>query len=215
MSQNNFISIIIADDHELIRHGIRRVLSCEQDMRVVGEASNAAELMDILKKVQCSVLILDISMPGRNGIEVLKDIHTRYPHIKVLVLSIYPEEQYALRALKLGASGYLTKEVTAETLVFAIRKIANGKKFITESIAESLAEYLTEGDEKNPHQKLSDREFEIIKMLASGKSVSEIAHELFINAKTVSTYRRRILAKLHLKNNAEIVRYCLEHHLID
>ncbi len=215
MPTSTTIHIVIADDHEIIRRGLRQLLSAEGGFRVVGEASNAAELLELLKKTRCDVLLLDISMPGRSGIEVLKDLHRFFPSVKVLVLSIFPEDQYALRAMKLGASGYLTKETAGDTLIHAIRKVASGKKYITETIAENMALHLTEKETEKPHECLSEREFEVMKMLASGKGVSQIASELFIHVKTVSTYKKRILEKLNLKNNAELVRYCMEHHLID
>ncbi len=214
MQHGNTINIIIADDHEIIRRGLKQVLSSEDDMRVVGEASNTAELMDVLKKNRCSVLLLDISMPGRSGLEVLADIRGFYPAMKVLVLSIYSEDMYALRALKCGADGYLTKDTASDNLVHAIRKIASGKKYISDSVAERLAIQLERGEIENPHERLSAREYEVMKMLAHGKRASQIASELFINVKTVSTYRKRILEKLNVKTNAELVRYCIEHHII-
>ncbi len=215
MPEATTINIVIADDHEIIRRGLKQLLSSEEDFRVVGEASNAAVLLELLKKIRCDVLLLDISMPGRSGIEVLKDLHRFFPSVRVLVLSIFLEDQYALRAIKLGACGYLTKETAADKLIHAIRKVAAGKKFITETLAENMALHLAEKEAEKPHECLSEREFEVMKMLASGKSVSQIAGELFIHIKTVSTYRKRILEKLHLKNNVELVRYCMEHHLID
>lgn len=209
------INIVIADDHEIIRRGLKQILSAEEDICVVGEASNVVELMDVLRKVRCTVLLLDISMPGRNGIEVLKDLHRLFPAVKVLMLSIYPEDQYALRAIKLGASGYLTKETAADKLVHAIRKISCGKKYITDTVAEKLAQHLAEGEIEKPHELLSEREFEVMKLLASGKSISQIAGELFINVKTVSTYRKRIMEKMNIKNTSELVRYCIEHRLVE
>ena len=210
------INILIADDHSLIREGFKKILFREDDLTVMGEAGNAAEIMDILGKNPCDVIVLDISMPGKTGLDILGDIRIQYPNVKILILSMHSEEHYALRALKGGALGYLTKESAPDELITAIRKIHSGRMYISEAVAEQLA-YNIGGKkkEKLPHEDLSDREFQVMQMLASGKSIAEISDRLAISNSTVSTYRQRVMEKLNLKNTSELILYAIENHLID
>jgi len=210
------INILIADDHSLIREGFKKILSREDDLAVVGEAGNAAGIMDILSKNICDVIVLDISMPGKTGLDILSDIRIQYPNVKILILSMHSEEHYALRALKGGALGYLTKESAPDELITAIRKIHNGRMYISEVVAEQLA-YNIGGKKKEKllHEDLSDREFQVIQMLASGKSITDISARLSISSSTVSTYRQRIMEKLHLTNTSELILYAIENHLMD
>jgi DNA-binding NarL/FixJ family response regulator len=209
------LRICIADDHVIVRKGIRQILSETEDLVVSKEASTGVEVLRAAEGGECDVILLDISMPGRSGLEVLKDLRTLFPKIPVLILSIYPEEQYAVRALRTGAAGYLTKDSAPEELIAAIRKIAEGKKYVSLSLAEKLASYL-ESDAGRPlHEAMSNREFSVLCMIGSGKSVSQIAEELHLSVKTIATYRSRILAKLGVKGNAEIMRYALRNRLVE
>jgi two-component system invasion response regulator UvrY len=209
------IKILIADDHPIVRQGFKQVLSETADMVVAEEAGNGQEVLDLVAKKDYDVILLDISMPGKSGLEVLKELKTTNQKIPVLILSIYPEEQYAIRALKAGASGYLTKASAPEELIAAIRKVSRGGKYISSSLAEKLA-YALDGDaEKAPHEMLSDREYQILLQIASGKTVSDIAEEMHLSVKTVSTYRSRILDKMHLKNNAELTTYAIRNSLVE
>lgn len=207
------IKIIIADDHAIVRKGLRQIVSEQPDMTVI-EARNGQEVLNKLKKTAVDIVILDISMPGRNGIDVLKEIKGRYPKLPVLMLSTYPEDQYAVRALKAGASGYLTKDTATDELVLAIRKTVAGGKYISSYVADKLVSELTGDADKLPHELLSDREYEVLCMIGSGKTVSQIAQELFLSVKTISTYRTRILEKTGLKNNAELTLYVVQHGLL-
>ena len=209
------INVIIADDHEIIRRGLKQILGGESDISVVAEASSSEDLMDKLKKIRCHVVLLDISLPGRSGIDALKDIKKLYPQVGVLMLSMYSEKVYALRAIRDGAAGYLTKETASDELILAIKKVSAGEKYITPRVAEQLASAIETGGTSNLHENLSDREFEIFKLLAAGKTVSHIARELFLSVKTVNAHRQNILQKLHLKTTAEMVRYAIEHKLLD
>ncbi len=208
------IKVLIADDHPLIRHGLRNVISHSEDMIVVDEACNSNEVLSKVNK-DCDVIILDISMPGMSGLDVIKELKKDFPKITVLVLSAYSEEQYALRSLKSGASGYLTKEGAPKELIKAIKKVASGGKYISESIAEKLAFAIEDDSERAPHEKLSNREYEVMCMLATGKTGKDIAEELSLSEKTVGTYRARILEKMEVKNSAEIAYYALKHGLIE
>ncbi|MBI5471725.1 MAG: response regulator transcription factor [Ignavibacteriae bacterium] len=208
------IRILIADDHAIVRQGLKQVIADQNDMQLAGEASNGNEVLAFLEKHKVDVVVLDVTMPGRNGIEVLKDIHQRYPTLPVLVLSMHPEDQYALRALRAGASGYITKESAPTELVSAIRKVMRGRKYISESVADSMLGEISSERTKEPHELLSDREFEVLRMIASGKSLTEIAAELSLSIKTISTYRGRILDKMRLKNNAELTHYAISNKLI-
>ena len=209
------INILIADDHAIVRQGLKKILAEESDMKVLGEASSAEEILRVVKKEKCDVLLLDVTMPGKSGLDIIKDLKRLSPKMHILVLSMHPEAQFALRVLRAGGSGYLTKESAPEELVKAIRKTATGGKYVSAALAELLAT-LTEADiEKLPHERLSEREFQIMRMIGDGKSVSEIADQLMISIKTVSTYRSRVMDKMRLKSNAELARYTIEHHLIE
>ena len=205
--------ILIADDHTIVRKGLKQILSETTDMVVVDEAANGQEVIDKVEKKGCDVVLLDISMPGRNGLEVLKQLRVDHPRIAVLVLSMHPEEQYAVRALKAGASGYLTKESAPDELISAIRRAVQGKKYVSSSLAEKLALYLEDETKKPIHETLSDREYQVLCMIASGKTVGEIATELSLSVKTISTYRTRILEKMNMKTNAELIHYAIHHNL--
>ena len=206
------IRVCIADDHAVVRKGLRRILEETSDMVVSGEAGSGQELLDKVFKGPCDVALVDIAMPGRDGLETLKLLKKEKPALPVLVLSMYPEEQYAVRALKNGASGYLTKESAPDELITAIRRVSEGRKYVSASLAERLAEVLGDGGRK-PHERLSDREYQVLCMIGAGKTVSEIGSELSLSVKTISTYRTHILAKMNLKNNSEIMRYVLENAL--
>lgn len=209
------IRILIADDHPIVREGYKKILMSQPDMDVTGEAGNGQEVLDLIQKKDFDLILLDISMPGRSGLEILKELKGQKPHLPVMILSIYPEEQYAIRALKAGAAGYLTKASAPEELISAIRKVSRGGKYISSSLAEKLA-YELDGDaEKAPHETLSDREYQILLMIASGKTVSDIAEEMCLSVKTVSTYRSRILDKMKLKNNAELTTYAIRNKLVE
>ena len=204
------INILIADDHAVVRHGIRQIVAADREMTVVGEARNGADLLNLIGGSKVDVIVLDISMPGRNGLETLKDIKRQYPELPVIILSMYPEDQYAVRVLRSGAAGYMTKESAPEELVKAIRKAHLGGKYISPQVAELLAEYVETKTSGAPHKSLSDREFEVFSLLASGKTVGQIADELSLSVKTISTYRTRILEKMGMKTNAELTRYALD-----
>ena len=209
------ILVLIADDHAILRQGLRQILADAEDMTVVAEAANGVEVMQMIRSdYRFDVVLLDIAMPGRSGIEVLKQIKDEKPNLPVLVLSMHPEDQYAVRLLKAGAAGYLTKESAPELLVQAIRKVAAGKKYITPSVAELLADRLDSGNGPQ-HASLSDREFHILLQIAAGKTVSEIAAALSLSVKTVSTYRARVLDKMQMKNNAELTHYAIRNQLVD
>ncbi|MEE9401877.1 MAG: response regulator transcription factor [Desulfobacteria bacterium] len=208
------LRILIADDHAIVRQGLKQIVTETQDMVVAGEASNGQELLNKLKEEDYDVVVLDITMPGRNGVDVLRQLRSERPQLPVLMLSIHPEEQYALRALKAGASGYLTKESAPDELVAAIRKVSQGGKYVSSSLAEKLAFELETGHEQAPHEALSDREYQVMCMIASGKTVMEIAQELSLSEKTISTYRSRILEKMNMKNNAELTYYAIKNQLV-
>ncbi len=201
------IRVLVADDHAVVRRGVLQILADAPDIVVAGEASTGREVLQAVWKNNFDVLVLDIGMPDGGGLEVLKQLRTLKLDLQVLILSMYPEKQYAVRALKAGAAGYLTKESAPDELVTAIRKVAQGGKYVTRSLAEKLAAEVGREVEKEPHETLSDREYQVMRLLAAGKTVTEIAAELSLSAKTVSTYRARILKKLGLRNTAEIIRY--------
>jgi DNA-binding NarL/FixJ family response regulator len=206
------IRVLIADDHPIVRQGLRQILAETGDIEVKAEASAGQEALDIIRRHPLDAVVLDLSMPGTNGLDTLKQIKEERPLLPVLVLSIHPEDQYAVRALRAGASGYLTKSSAPEALVTAIRKLAEGGRFITPSLGEKLAESLLNPlDEKPLHETLSDREFEVFRLIAKGKTVGEAAQILFLSPKTVSTYRHRILEKTGLKTSAELIRYAVDH----
>jgi len=208
------LKILIADDHAIVRQGLKQIVTETADMIVAGEASNGQELLNKIQENDYDVVVLDITMPGRDGIDVLKQLRSERPELPILMLSIHPEEQYALRALKAGASGYLTKESAPDELVVAIRKVSRGGKYISSSLAEKLAFELESGREQAPHETLSDREYHVMCLIASGKTVTEIAQELSLSEKTISTYRSRILEKMKMKNNAELTYYAIKNQLV-
>lgn len=208
------IRILIADDHPIVRAGFKQVLSETPDMEVTDEAGNGQEAMACIRKKELDVVLLDISMPGRSGLEVLKELKEEQPKLPVLILSMYPEEQYAIRALRAGASGYLTKASAANELISAIRKVAEGGKYISATLGERLTEFLGTDMTRPPHELLSDREYQVMLMIASGKTVSSIAEDLCLSVKTISTYRTHILEKMRMKNNAEITFYAVQNGLV-
>jgi two-component system invasion response regulator UvrY len=209
------IKVLIADDHPIVRQGLQQILAGTADMEVTGEAVNAQDTLDQVRRGGWDVLVLDISMPDRSGFDILKDLKHEQPHLPVLVLSIHAEEQLAVRVLKAGASGYVTKENAPNELVKAIRKVVSGGRYVSQSLAESLAFGLDAAADRPPHELLSDREFQVMQLIASGKSLVEIAESLSLSAKTVSTYRTRLLEKLNLKSNAELMRYALDLGLVE
>jgi two-component system invasion response regulator UvrY len=207
------IKVLIVDDHPVVRRGLKQIIEDEPDMEVAGEAINAGECFSLVRKTDCTFVVLDITLPDRNGFDVLKQLKCEHPNLPVLILSVQPEDQYGLRFIKAGASGYLMKEGAPEELVKAIRKVNAGGKYISESLAEKMASHLDALD-KPPHENLSDREFQILCMIAQGKSLKSIAGELCVGEKTVSTYRSRIMAKMKMCTNSDLTRYALENHLI-
>jgi two-component system invasion response regulator UvrY len=210
------IKVLIADDHPIVRQGLRQILAETPDLEVAGEAVNSQEALDQVRGGGWDVLVLDITMPGRSGFDILKELKYEQPDLPVLVLSIHAEEQLAVRALKAGASGYLTKENAPKELVKAIRKVVSGGKYISPRLAETLlALDLDPASDRPRHETLSDREFQVMQLMAGGKTLTEIAEELSLSARTVSTYRTRLMEKLNLKTNAELMRYVLEHGLIE
>lgn len=209
------IRILIADDHTIVREGLKQILAETPDMIVADEASNGQEVFAKVSKNEYDVVLLDISMPGRSGLEVLKQLKGERPKLPILILSMYSEEQYAMRALRAGASGYMTKESAPDELIEAIRKVSQGRKYVSPSLAEKLAVSLELGKEKPPHEMLSDREYQVMCMIASGKTIKEIAEELSLSVKTISTYRSRILEKLNFKTNAAITHYAVQNRLVE
>lgn len=209
------IKVVIADDHAILRAGLKQILAETDDMEVVAEAQNANEAIRLSGKMAIDVMLLDISMPDRSGMEALKYIKKENHQIAVLMLSMHREDQYAVRALKGGASGYLCKQSASEELVTAIRMVAKGKKYITAEVAEILANQVGGETETAPHESLSDREFQTLTMIASGLSVGEIAEKLSLSVKTVSMYRARLLEKMQLKHNAELTHYAIKNQLVD
>jgi DNA-binding NarL/FixJ family response regulator len=208
------IRILIADDHPIVREGYKKILMSQPDMDVTGEAGNGQEVLDLIQKKDFDLILLDISMPGRSGLEILKELKGQKPHLPVMILSIYPEEQYAVRAFRDGASGYLTKASTPKELISAIRKVSQGGRYVTEALAEKLTYFLHGDVEKAPHEKLSDREYQVMLLIASGKTVTQIAEELCLSVKTISTYRRHILEKMQFTTNAEITMYAIQNKLL-
>jgi DNA-binding NarL/FixJ family response regulator len=209
------IRVLIADDHTLVRKGLRQILLETKKVEVVDEAKDGKETISKVSANKYDVVLLDISFPGRSGIDVLKQLKSFRPKLPVLILSMHPEEQYAVRALRAGASGYLTKESAPSELIEAIRKVAGGGKYITASLADKLASEIGKPSEKLPHESLSDREYQVMCMIASGKTVKEIAEDLNLSAKTISTHRARILRKMNMKNNAQLTHYAIRCGLVD
>jgi two-component system invasion response regulator UvrY len=209
------IRILIADDHPIVREGLKQIVAETPGMAVTDEASNAQEVLDKVWRNDYDVVVLDITMPGRGGLDILKQLRGEKPGLPVLILSIHPEEQYAVRALKAGAAGYLTKGSAPGELTAAIRQVSAGKKYISSSLAEKLALHLEDDTDKPIHEKLSDREYQILCMIASGETIKEIAQGLFLSEKTISTYRSRILEKMNMKSNAELTHYAIKNRLVD
>ncbi len=209
------LRILIADDHTIVREGLKQILAEMSDTVITDEASNGQEVLHKVWNNDYDMVLLDISMPGRSGLEILKQLKSDKPYLKILILSMHPEEQYAVRALKAGAAGYLTKESTPNELINAIEKISAGKKYVSSSLAETLACHLETAFDKPLHETLSDREFEVMRMIASGKTVKEIAEELSLSVKTISTYRTRILEKMIMKNNAQLTHYTIQNKLVN
>ena len=209
------IKVLIADDHALIRKGLKQLLDDTDDMRVIGEAENGMQAIRMVEETAYDVVLLDISMPDKHGVEVLKQLKTNHPQLPVLMLSMHPEEQYALRSMKAGAAGYLNKQSAPLQLVTAIRQVASGKKYISTELAEQLANGLSQGYQELLHQTLSNREYQTLCLMASGKKLSEMADIMSLSPKTVSVYRSRLLEKMKLKNNAEAIHYAISNHLIE
>jgi len=207
------IKVIIVDDHPVVRRGLKQIIEDEPDMEVVGDAKNAGECFSLVRQTDCTLVVLDITLPDRNGFDVLKQLKYEHPKLHVLILSAHPEDQYGLRLIKAGAAGYLMKEGAPEELVLAIRKVHAGGKYVSASLAEKLVSQLGALD-KPPHENLSDREFQILCMIAEGKTPKDIADKLCISEKTVSTYRTRILEKMKMSTNVGLTRYALENHLV-
>ncbi len=209
------IKILIADDHAIVRQGLKQTVAEEPDMTVAGEAQNAQETLKLVREQEWDVIVLDITMPGRSGLDLLIELKREHPNLPVLILSMHSEEQFAVRALKARASGYITKQSAPKELVKAIRKVYRGGKYVSPSLAESLAFELGDDAGKVAHEKLSEREYQILRMIATGKTPKEIASELNLSEKTVATYRMRLLEKMNMKRNAELIRYAVENRLVD
>jgi two-component system, NarL family, invasion response regulator UvrY len=208
------INVVLCDDHAMIRRGIRDTLSEHVDIRVTGEAANYAELRETLRNAACDVLVLDLNLPGRSGLEALADLQTSHPQIKTLVVSMFSEDQYAIRCLKAGAQGYLNKAGDPNAIVEGVRVIAQGRKYVTSAVSDMLVEHLSNPSAQAPHAKLSERELQTLLKIASGKKLSEIAEDLMLSPKTVSVYRARLLEKLGLGNNAELAVYAIRNGLV-
>ena len=208
------IRILVADDHAIVRQGLKQIVADTPDLVVTGEAERGREVLEKVSKDDYDVVLLDITMPDKTGLEVLEELKRIKPDLPVLILSMHPEDQYAIRAIRAGASGYVTKAGVPDELVTAIRKVSIGGKYISPSLAEKLAVYLETGAERPLHQVLSDREYRVMCLIASGKTVKEIAEELFLSVKTVSTYRSRVLQKMKMKNNAQLTHYCVQNQLV-
>jgi DNA-binding NarL/FixJ family response regulator len=215
MTDKATIRVFIADDHAIVREGLKQILAESPDIVVSGEAENGLDAIKLFRKSKCHVMLLDISMPDRNGIEVLKQVKKEHAEIAVLMLSMHREDQYAIRSLKAGAAGYLTKQSAPRELVTAIRQVAAGQKYVSAALAQELAASVGENHETPLHETLSDREYQTLIMIASGKPVGAIAQELSLSVKTVSEYRARVLAKMKLKNSAELTHYAIKNQLIE
>lgn len=208
-------SVVIVDDHPILLQGLKHMLSAEPDIEVAGEALNAAGAMELARKLSFDIMVLDLSLPDNSGFGVLERLKAERPALRILILSAFPEEQFAVQAFKFGASGYVTKKSAAAELVAAIRKVARGGKYVSQALAEKLASAMTDNNEKQPHEELSGREFQVLLRIASGKTTGEVAKELCISTSTVGTYRSRILEKMHMKSTAELARYASENRLIE
>ena len=215
MTDKATIRVFIADDHAIVREGLKQILAEQRDIIVAGEAENGIDATKLIGKARCHVMLLDISLPDRNGIDVLKQVKKDRPELAVLMLSMHREDQYAIRALKAGASGYLTKQSAPKELVTAIRQVASGQKYVSAALAQTLASQIGEDHEAAVHETLSDREYQTLTMIASGMTVSEIAKELSLSVKTISEYRARLLVKMKLKTRAELTTYAIRNGLVD
>ncbi len=209
------IRVLVADDHAIVREGLKQILAKQRDIIVAGEAANGNDVLAMVRAQAWDVLVTDMSMPGRSGIELIKLVKEACPKLPVLVLSMYGEDQYAVRAIRAGAAGYLNKESASDQLVTAIRKIASGGVHVSQAVAEAMFHNLRGDSTAAPHEQLSNREFQVLRLIASGKSATEIAGDLKLSPKTVSTHKTRILEKMHMSNQAELIRYALEHKLVD
>ena len=207
--------IAIADDHVLVRRGLAELLREMDDFRVVGEASSGDELLRLLREDRVDVIVMDMNMPGPSGLDLVKSIRAEFPRLPILVLSAHPEDQYAVRVVRAGAMGYLTKESAEADLVVAVRRVASGKRYLTQALAASLLDALDTNPDEDPHAALSDREYQVLRLIASGMTVGGIAEHLSLSVKTVSTYRSRLLQKMGMSNNSEITRYALENGLVE
>lgn len=207
--------IIIADDHPLLREGLKKILSQEKEFQTIAEANNGEELLKILSNTDCDIVIVDLNMPGKHGIDLIKDIKVLYPKIKILVVSALSSEEHGPRLLKLGVSGFMQKDLVADELIEALKKISSGKKYIAAKLADKLASSFDETSADKPHEKLSDREFQILCLIAEGFSVNEISIKLSISVSTINTYHSRIYEKMDMKSNAELIRYAIKNNLVD
>ena len=208
------MKILIADDHPIVRHGLKQYLASDPELSVVGEATNGSEFLELARRTAWDVALIDFTMPGRSGLDLVTDIKREFPERPLLVLSIHSEQLHATSALKAGASGYITKESAPQELATAIRKVSQGGRYVSPQLGELLATELASGGQRSPHETLSDREYRVMWMLASGKQINAIAKEMVLSPSTVSTYRTRILKKLHVRNNAELVHYAVRHQLV-
>lgn len=208
------INVLIADDHPVVRMGLKTILEKEPDISVNSQARTAREALDLVGKTEFDIILLDISLPDRNGLDLLHQLKNDYPELKVLIMSMHPEEVYAVRALKEGASGYLSKDCATADLVYAVRKATSGGRYVSPSLAEQLAYQLTDDFDAPPHRALSNREFQVMCMISGGKTIKDISRNLFLSEKTVSTYRSRILKKMNFKNNAELIKYSIKNNLV-
>jgi DNA-binding NarL/FixJ family response regulator len=215
MSDKATIRVFITDDHAIVREGLKQILAEQRDIVVAGEAETGLDAIKLFPKSKCQVMLLDISLPDRNGIEVLKQLKKDKPELAVLMLSMHREDQYAIRSLKAGAAGYLTKQSAPRELVVAIRQVATGQKYVSAALAQTLAAQVGTDHDTPPHESLSDREYQTLLLIASGKTVGDIARDLSLSVKTVSEYRARLLVKMKLKNSAELTHYAIRNNLLD
>jgi two-component system invasion response regulator UvrY len=215
MTEKHTIRVFIADDHAIVREGLKQILAESPDIIVAGEAENGLDAIKLFRRARCHVMLLDISMPDKNGIDVLKQVRKEHPDMAVLMLSMHREDQYAIRSLRAGAAGYLTKQSAPRELVTAIRQVAAGMKYVSAALAQELASQVGEDHEAPLHESLSDREYQTLTMIASGKTVGTIAKELSLSVKTISEYRARLLVKMKLKNSAELTHYAIKNALIE
>lgn len=209
------MKVLIADDHPIFRAGLKEILSKDEEVELIGEAENGHKALDLARKSRWDVVVLDITMPGKGGLEVLQELRRERPKLPVLVLSAHPEDQMALRLIRAGASGYLTKDQAPKVLLTAIRKVLHGQKYVSESLAEKAVVEWASDSAKPLHETLSNREYQVMSLIAAGKAIKEIATELFLSVRTVSTYRTRVLEKMNMKTNADLIRYALQHKLVD